>query len=509
MRPDGRSVGWWLAGYMLLHGFNTSLLCAAEKVYSVEELNAAKDQWPQWVEQIIKVEGQVISFTGRNQFRLKQCELPFHLTDVNQLRAVDVGQNVELTGRIRKEAGKLFFVAMRAKTLGSHLEQFAAREAKLKSAKADDWYELAKWAAERGKFYEEDELLARGRRAWRKGLQLEQAALPAGDFPSRLALAEKVHENFPDAALEGELIHEAARLKWRKAEQDGTEQEFLAWLKDQFPASAKPLVEYSAELNRRYVANPQETFRLADEVVRDQLVRMLALEAQLSHILPRAKADGSNAIEIADQLASLAPERTDLIDKYRELGLKWRLGSIASASRQEALQLADNLKERGQPDEAKSLLASWIRSQAAKVRNDDQVALLQLAEDYLQLVNDEAAAAKLLMAAHELDPSLEEAGNRLRQLGYRWDQDRWMKSDASDSALGPGKSSHQLAKDMTADQVRKLLGKPTGMTRVFHSKGLDEVWSFSQPGTPRLFIYFKSPGGGAALKVQRYLTEQR
>lgn len=502
-------IGWLL---LALHNSLTPVPCplsAAEKVYSVEQLNAEKDQWPQWLDQIIKVEGQVISFAGRNQFRLKHCELPFHLTDASQLRTVDVGQNVELTGRIRKESGKLLFLASRAKLLGSHLEQFAAREAKLKSAKPDDWYELAQWAAERGKLYEEEELLARGRRAFGKGLQLEQSALPAGDFQARLALAKKVHERQPDAALEGELTHEAARIKWQQAEKDGTQPEFLDWLAEQFPASEKPLAEFPSELNRRYAAHPLETYRQADEEGRDQLVRLLALEAQLSRIVPLAKADGSNAIEIAERLASLAPERTDLIEKYREQGLRWRMGSIASASRQEALRLADDLKKHGQPDEAKTLLSSWIRSQEAKVRKDDQVALLQLADDYLQLANDEPAAVRLLMAAHNLDPSVEEAGDRLKQLGYRWDHDRWIKSDTADSASGLGKSSHQLRAEMTADQVRKLLGKPTGITRVMNGKGVDEVWSFSQPGTPRLFVYFTSPGGKNSLKVERYLTEQR
>lgn len=504
---ERRRIGWCLS-LLALGWLPPASLVAAEKIYSVEELNAEKDRWPQWLDQVLKVEGQVISFAGRNQFKLRHCELPFHLSD-EQLRAVDVGRNVELTGRMRKESGKLIFLASRAKVLGSHVEQFAALEAKLKSAEPDEWYELAHWAAARGKFYDDDELLTRSRRAWRKGLQLEHAALPADDAQARLDLARKVHEHQPDAALEGELTHEAARLRWRQAEQDETQQEFLAWLTEKFPASAKPLTEFPGELNRRYLANPLETFRKANDEDRDKIARLLYLEAELARILPRAKDDGSNASQIADELASRAPERTELIEKYRELGLRWRLGSIASASRQEALRLADDLKARDQAEDARTLLKSWIRSQETKVRQDDPVGLLQLADDYLQLVDDEPAAVKLLIAAYELDPSLEDAGDRLKRLGYRWDQNRWTKGDDADAPLGLGSTPHQLAEGMTADAVRQLLGEPTGITRVISRKGVYQVWSFAQPGTPRLLIHLEQPPGGNPPKVTRYLTEQR
>lgn len=480
---------------------------AADKIYTTQEFLAEKEQWPEWIDMSFKVEGRVGSFVGRNQFRLIHSDLPFHVSD-EQRRTVDAARsNVEVTGRLKKESGKLIFVVDRVKILGSDVEQFSTKEAKLKSPKAEDWYELAKWAEARGKFYGDEELTAKARRVWMKGLQLERASLPPNDMEARLAMVEKLHLHQPDAALEAELVHEAARLKWQAAQKAGAIKPFAEWLTKHYPASVKALAEFPAELNRQYEANPLEAFRTADAADREILSRLLFLQVEQVRILALAKADGSNASQIADELAARIPERSDLADKYREQAFGWRLKSIASAPRQEALRLADDLKSRDRADEAQELLGRWVRAQELRTLKDDPVSMVQLADEFLQLAQDEPAAVKLLAEAHALDPTFEDAGDRLNQLGYRYEQNRWIKGGSPDSPAGTEKVPGQLSLGMTAEAVLLLLGEPNGKTRIITRKGTQEIWSFGRRGTPRLLIHLHQPAGGNPPKVTRYLTE--
>jgi hypothetical protein len=482
---------------------------AADKVWSIEDLNVEKEKWPDWIEMPLKVEGRV-SAVSRHQFRFVHCELTFRVTE-DQSRTVGNARNAEVSGRMKKdkETGKLFFAVDRVKIQSSDVEQFEVREAKLKSTKAEDWYELARWAQSRGKFYEDDELLAKARKTWAKGLNLERANLPANDADARLALAGRLREQQVDASLQGELIHEAARMKWQQAQKDGALDAFAAWLKKTYPEAVQPLDKLPREQSQRYETNPIETFRTAQETDREALWRLFFIQVELARILPTAKPDFSNASAIAEELLARVPERDDLVEKYREQSFQWRIKSIAGAKREEALRVAEDLKSRDQPDEAKKLLRGWLRAQESRFRKDGPIGLMQLAEDYLQLANDEPAAVKLLAEAHTLDPSFSDPGERLKQLGYHLEQNRWIKGNAPDMPANADKSPSQLAVGMTAQAVLLLLGEPTGKTRVITNKGTQEVWSFGHRGTPRLMIYLQQPANSEKAHVTRFLTENQ
>lgn len=483
---------------------------AADKVWSIEELNDEKEKWPEWIEMPLKVEGRV-STVSRHQFSFVHCkQLMFRVTE-DQSRTVGNVRNVEVSGRVKKdkENGKLFFAVDRVKILTSDVEQFETREAKLKSTKADDWYALARWAQSRGKYYEDEELLAKARKAWTKGLNLERANLPANDADARLALAEKLREQQVDASLQGELIHEAARMKWQQAQKEGGLEKFAAWLKETYPEAEKPLEKLPKEQGQRYETNPLETFRSAKETDRDTLWRLFFIQVELARILPGAKPDFSNASAVAEELLARVPERSDLIDKYREQSFQWRIKSIAGAKREEALRIAEDLKSRDQPDEAKKLLSGWLRAQEPRFRKDGPIGLMQLAEDYLQLAEDEPSAVKLLAEAHTLDPSFTDPGERLKQLGYHLEQNRWIKGNAPEMPANADKAPSQLAVGMTAQAVLQLLGEPNGKTRIITNKGTQEVWSFGRRGTPRLMIHLQQPANGEKAHVTRFLTENQ
>ncbi len=478
---------------------------AAGNVFSVRELKDRQGEWPEMLEAPFKVEGRVGS-VSRVQFRFIHCDATFRVTE-EQSRTIGSVRNVEVSGRFKrdKDNSKIFFAVDRVKILPSDSEEFESREAKLKTREAKEWYELADWADSRGEFYQDDDLRAKGRKARTKGLEYERINLAADDFEGRVSLAERLRKAGGDAELVAELTHEAARIHWSEAQRTRSMNLFLAWLKKTYPASVKPLEEIPRELARRYDDKPNETFQKATPEDRDILTRLLYLKVESARILAGAKADNSNAAEIAEELAARVPERTDLIEKYRGEGMKSRLKSVGSASRAEAVRLSEELKAEDKPLAAKEVLLGWIRAQEARVRKNDPIALIQIAEDYLQLLKDEPMAVKRLIAAHELDPSLEDAGDRLKQLGYRQLDQQWIKGGAAD---GPSPDAHgQLAVGMSGAAVLQLLGEPTGKTRILSRSGTQEVWSFSPRGSARLFIHLTRPAGQPP-RVTKFFTAQ-
>lgn len=497
-----------LAIILSLAGSQSS--AADDAPQSVAEFTAAKEKWNDLLDKPQRVEGRVTA-VSKHQFRFVHCDLTFHVTE-DQSRRVGNAGNVQVTGRIKrdKDSGKLYFAVDRVEIVPSDLEQFDLRDLKLKSTKPADWYDLAAWALERSDFYKDDDLAGRSRRAWRKGFGLERAGLENDDWKARLALAAKLKDREIDEKLQAELTHEAAHLKWQTSARDRKEAAaFAEWLAETYPASGKPLKTWPADFAKQYEANALKTYRDADAGEREQIPRLLMVQAELAQILPLAKADGSNAATIADAIRQRVPERTELIDKYSETLFQHRLKTVATAARADALKLADELKSRERPDDAKKLLQSWLTAQEPRLRKDGPIGLMQLADDYLRLVDDEPAAVKFLAEAHELDPSFDDAGDRLKQLGYRLNGKNWSKTDGSKPEKTPaGKVPGPLAVGMSADEVLSHMGSPTAKTRVITRNGVAEVWSFGPRGTPRLLIHLGRAPTDEKLKVTRLLTEQ-
>jgi len=500
-------TGLW---FILLAATGSSLCAADETLLSVADLNAAKAKWNDWLDQPIRVEGRVSTVT-RSQFRLVHCDVTFRVTE-EQSRTVGKVRNVEILGRFKreKETDKLYVAVERVEIALSDLEYFDAREAKLKSSKSADWYDLAIWAEQRGKFYSDDDLATRSVRTWRKGFELERTELAENDFEARFALAAKLKTRELDPSLQEELQHEGARLKWQQSQNDRQQiAKFADWLTELYPQSTKPLKTWPEKLSREYEANPLRTFRESPATDRGTIARLFLIQVELARVLPLAKLDGSNATTIVDALKERVPERTDLIEKYAESAFQQRLKTIATATRQDALRLAEELKTRDRTADATALLRSWMSAQEPRLRKDGPIGLMQLAEDYLRLINDEPAAVTLLAEANKLDASFEDAGERLKQLGYHLVDQRWVKGDSAAVTDMPqnNKPPNQLAVGMKPEDVLALLGSPNAKSRIISANGVYEVWSFGRRGTSRLLIHLQRSAADESAKVTRFLTE--
>ncbi len=493
-----------------------SAMCAfaADNVWSTEFLNSRKSEWDQLAGATIRVEGRV-SLVGGGQLKLAKCDLLFRANE-SLLRSVQGKKAVEIAGRLKKENGKYQFDVDRLQILPSDIEQYESKTARLRNAKASEWYELGDWAAERSRFYDDAELARKARSAYDHGITAEWRALDSDDAEGRFRLADKVTQYMLPDSRKMELTHEGDRilvattLKAKSPDKDVWEKLF-AKLAEDLPDSTKPLPVFPEELRVRYEREPLAVYRDAPDEVRQQLHRILYVSTALKVILDEAAKDGSNGDVIADRLEHQVPEARQLADQYRQRKLLWRLNQAATATRPEIEQLASDFRARQQPDQAQQALTQWLQAQEPRLRKDGQVGLMQLADDYLTLVKDERKAVTLLAEANKLDPKFSDVIEKLKFLGYSNVGGTWIKTGNVAAPATPVEATmpETVAIGINGAAARRAMGgRPGSLARVLTKKGADEIWSYGQPGTSRVIIRLEAERLAPELRVTEIRNER-
>ena len=483
---------------------------AADNVWSVEFLNSRKAEWEQLVGPAVRVEGRV-ALHGKGNLRLAKCELNFRVTE-SQLRLLNNKKTIEISGRFKREEGKVWFEVAQIQAIPSDLEQFESRSSKLRNPRPAEWYELGDWAVERSRFYDDAELAKRGAAAYAQGLKAEWRLLPADDGEARLKLAVQAKEyKFPDDQRM-ELLHEGYRQLWlaaSKVEQPTAEswRQLAARLAKDLPGCTEALPEYPAELKKRYDSEPLTVYRESPPETRRQLHRMFYAAIVLKPILSEAATDGRDGHLIAERIEQTIPEEQTLAEKSRAARLAWRLARVASITRQEAEQLASDYRTRQQPADATLALQTWLKSREPRMREDGSHSLLEHAEEYLELLKDEDKAASLLKEAYKLDPKFEDVTRRLSSLGYKLDRGAWTKNGGStpptnrpvSETTAPG----GVSIGMTASALRANMGaRPDSISRAITKSGVIEIWNYGDIGSARLTFHLERTGRGESKVIE-------
>lgn len=481
---------------------------AADNVWSVQKLNDSKP-WDRFIDSpiAIHVEGRIGNFGG-GQLRLQRCDVKFTV-DNAKLRSVQPKSTVQVTGRFKKDNGKLEFIVEDVKVIQGYVEQFESRVLKLKRGTASEWMELGDWAAKLGKFYDDAELTAKGNFAYGKAVDVEYEALKGTDAEGRFALAKKVEELKLSPRRRLELVHEGLRIEWQNLQKAETPdpaawEKFATNLSTVLEGTTEPLTKISRDLKDAYEQDPVATYRKASDDVRKQLHRLFFVGITRKRLLEGASADGRDGESIAEQMEQLIPEETELAEEQRVAFLSYRIANVATATRPEVESLAAALRERGRNEAAKQALVQWIKSHELRLKGDGVVGLMRLADEYLTLLNQESVAVEYLADAHRIDPGFEDVKNKLASLGYQWQKSRWMKVDATQPqpTAMPAQSPTGIVKDMTATDLRKLLGQPGSLSRAVTSRGITEIWSFGPVGGSRLVVRLEQKGRDTEPKVQ-------
>ncbi len=519
-RPDGVGPERYRIGLIVLMlvapFFVGTESRAAEAIWSTEFFNSRKSEWDQLTGATIRMEGRV-SLAGGTQLRLSKCEVPFHASEA-LIRPLQGKKSVEITGRLKKENGKLQFEVDRIQVLPTDLEQYESRYAKLRNPKGPELYALGDWATERSRFYEDADLAKKALSAYDRGVTADWRAQEADNANGRFQLAAKVVQYKLSEARRQELMHEGDRILWNaalKAKPAAKEAwtKLAAKLEQDFPDSEKALATFPDELKARYEREPLAVYRDSPETIRPQLHRIFYAAVLLKTIQDDAAQDGRNGDVIAERLERQVPEASQLAEQYRTLKMAWRRERSATATRPEIEQLAVDFRARKQPDQARLALTQWLKAQEPRLRQDGVLGLMQLADEYLALLQDERTAVAVLIEANKIDPAFADVLEKFKSLGYVNAGGTWIKANpattpdpaATMDPVIPG----TLAIGMNAVAARNAMGgRPGSLARVLTKKGATEVWSYGPSGTSRLVIRLEGTSLSPEVRVIEFRNER-
>jgi hypothetical protein len=476
-------------------------VCADERVISIRELLDVQKNWTLFAENNTSfvVRGVIGSRTDA-QIHMRKCNLRFLLDSSESFpRLKPSSKMVKLTGRFQLEGKAPIFRVTKANSEFSLEQVHRQMSVDIDVTDPSAWRKLARFTAAESEFYENPELFLVAAKAFEHSYIV--ARTQKGNATSEEItnwVAEMKTFGVPKDALEV-WEYERFMLDWRKL-QNSTEMknsdQFLRFAKEvatKYPVALTPLDVPVPKLESLSESHPLVTFREADQSQQDRLWRLFYREVMKKEILSTAKADGSNADKIRDQLKDALPDLPDLYLSYDLLWLDWRFSQLSQSGKEEAIKLSAEYRKRKQPERGLIALETWLEKRLELWSQDGASGYVRAAQHYLELLEDKEKANELLLKAWKLSPGEAETAKALESLGYRLYSGSWilkanydkLSPDPIQSAIRNG----EVIKGMTARQVERALGKPEERRFSFSTGHISEAWIYGDSKRKRTVVH--------------------
>lgn len=483
-------------GLLLLCGAAAPGLAATRSIESFQKLES---EWPTFAltGTVFTLEGRYSSMS-KTALRFEKCNLSFQAREGYQFpRLLTRSRTVEVVGSLQKRRGRLEFVVDRLKQMPSDLDRLHSELAGLRERTAEAYYELGRWVQARASFYEDEEFAQEAADIFWRGIQQERRQLEDGDAEGLLALAARLPDYNQPASLQQEYVHEAFHMLWSASQKEGEPpaENLAVRLKETLDGADTPLTDPASELRREYLADPLTTYRdTTDEETRLKLHRIFYGEVRLATIEGVADPDGRDGYMTAAKIGQWLPERSDLVESWRQKELMYRLANVTEADRRDVVELAELFNARGQPAHARQAITAWLDAREARLRERGPGGLMQLADEHLSLLEDRSKASELLIEAYELSPVKDEIAERLEKLDFVREEGRWLTKEElrarPPDELEAAVSEGRIELGMTGRQVRQAIGVPTAVTRIASRKQIYEIWIYGERDSSRLAVHF-------------------
>ncbi|WP_417394307.1 hypothetical protein [Gimesia chilikensis] len=474
---------------------------------SIQNFVSQREQWNKLLGVTQTLEGRVSTYNSLSM-RFRNCPIPFYFAG-KVPRLDDSFQNVEVTGQLARENGRLLFKITSLKKLPGDLEHFVTEQSKIDLSDPRDWYELAKWGQQRAEFYNDEELKQKALNAFRRGVEAEYSQLRIKQPENLMKLAEKAQEFKLDPRLAEAYRHEALVLEWEqlKKQKGSNADPVRAQLIKLFPKSITPLKADQPAERKRYLADQVAEFQKATPEQRQRMVRWFYSQIVLDQILKGLAEGGSNGFKIAADIKKQLPERPDLARQYEQMQLSFDFHRIDELPRQYVLDLAKEYQQRGDQTKAKQTLENWVEARRKKLEPGDADGRVSVARDLMELTGNRPGAVKLLLQAWELNPKSAETAAMLGRLGYMLHEDKWLDpqevKEFRDDPIRKAIRNGTVVAGMNRDQVKKALGAPTQVDRSISGGAINELWIYGEAGNQGLIIQLSRKQRADEFKVIR------
>ncbi|WP_417382192.1 hypothetical protein [Gimesia sp.] len=479
---------------------------------SIQYFVSQREKWDKLIGVPQTLEGRISTFNSLS-LRFRNCPIPFYYA--GKIPKLDNSvQNVEVTGQLARENGRILFKITSLEKMPDDLEYFVTEESKIDLTNPREWYALGDWASNRGEFYNDDELKKKAEEAYRKGIKADYSHLIVKQPETLLKLADRVREYKLSSQLARTLQHEALMLEWEQLQKQtkADEKPLLSQLLKFFPTAKTPQDKDNPLERQQYLKNQNEVFQKSDEAKQNRLIRWFYAEIVRDSILKNLEKGGSNGFEIAARIAKELPERTDLVQKYQGMQLEFDFNRVDELPRQYVLDLSQEFQRRGKKDKAQQTLVNWIESRRKKLDPNDADGRVRLARDLMELTDDKEAASKVLLRAWELNPKSTEASLLLGRLGFMLQKDQWLNPEEvkefRDDPIRRAIRNGTVVAGMNRNQVKKVLGAPTQIGRSISGGKMNELWIYGEASSQSLVIQLSRKRRSDELTVVRIKNAQ-
>ncbi len=505
-----------LAGAAVVYA--TAACALASDAISIERLMADKKQgrFAAYAanKTPLKVEGRYSNFSSRLLRFLKCEDLNFIWYDEDSVFPLNPAslrsRTIEVYGRLEPRGDKVVFLVEHVRELPSDAESVRVRKAALRDAPAADWYKLGDDAMHRAAYYGDSDLEADARAIYAEAVERERRGLAGDAVDAKLALSRKFTAyGLPDEDRV-EFLHETFCLRWL-ALKDKSPKELDA-LSERTSARLAgcrtPHAEGFDPLRERYLREPLAVYKSATRAERRRLNRVLFAEMRFGVLQAWERDQHPDGLVLADRIDREVPEFHARAEAIREKALDEKLAAVVTQSRDDMLRLAETFLSRGEPNKALRAKTTWVHAREERLLKEQRPEdLVQIAHDYLRILDDKDRAAGFLKKALELAPALKDAAAELELLGFKQVGGRWMtNAEAAALPVDPARRAAESGRyiGMTRDQVRKALSSnPDSVTRIVSAGRISEVWIYEKSAKSRLAIHFAGSTDGHDVKVVR------
>lgn len=488
----------------------------AETTLTVEEFIGLRTKWASLAGTTYQIEGR-FSFFSTSQLRMENCDLEFLLARAFP-KPAGSSKTILIAGRLEKRdvegrSSKLVFVVSDLQVQPSDDERFRDMRAKVSSNKPDEWYKLADWAAGRAKFYRDDQLKKDAVQSFRSGVQAEYRSQSQMTAAFLRKLADKLGTWNADPALQVEFLHEALWLDFNASRKDnrGGDGEVLTLITKQLDGASIPLKAEDAALRDRYLAQPQTVFAESDADARKKCARAFYTFVMHARITRDASPDGKNGYAIAARIEREIPEYAAEVPQYRQKERDYQVARVGTMTRKELNELISRFEPLEVPEFVADLKKRWLLAREEHLEPSDVTGLVELGDEYLQLVGDKESAIRIYKKAYAKSPGTQLISDQLTEQGLVLHKGNWVpKGDVPPPPADPLAAAirdGEVKEGMSADQVRSALGiEPTRRTRVVTSGNVQEWWLYEDHGLSIQFTRRRRAEAAMVTKVMAFRT---
>ena len=451
---------------------------------SVVDFMKMKPRWEKMVGLQFLLEGRFGGSAG-NILSLRKLPLGFH-SDKDIEERYESNDVLHVLGELKRDGnGPLYFQLLDVRKGKSDMERLNEQVLDLPPKEHEPIYELARWAEERAKFYDDTKLSAEAIKLYDRALRRQQANIKTLDYPSFRDLALKAGRFGLGEARKNALLYEGRYREWQLIRRQGGSEQLAglaAAIASELPGASVPVPIVDQEFHDRWKKEPLRVYEEATFGF-EQMHRFLYQEISLESIQQEAQADGRNGRAIAARLRQEVPEFSGMADEFVRKELDWRIQNVTQLKIDEMLALRESLLEAGSADLADEALRSWFTDRETKLRKEGIDGLIELASLHETLFPDGAREAiKVLLEAEHRKSGSSIVRQRLESHGYRQINGDWKSSDEvrdfENSPINRAMREGRVIPGMTQEQVRRALGEPTSVSRLLTARHVIEYWVY-------------------------------